>query len=70
MASIEKGKALNSKYLFGTDAELANRNDTGNNPVLDTPPAFSQTKPGNTDANAAAPVARDRSGNLKFGKGV
>jgi hypothetical protein len=65
--AIDKGKSMNEKYMFGSDAEIANRNDSGNNPILDSPPAFSQVKPGNTDANAAAPVARDRSGDLKFG---
>lgn len=71
MAKLELGGIKTpAKYMFGTDEELANRQDAGNNPVLDSPPAFSQVKPGNTSTNAAAPVARERSGNMKFSKGV
>lgn len=69
MASIDRAKGMNRKYLFGTDEEIANRQDAGNNPVLDSPPAFSQVRPGNTSADAAQPVARERSGNLKYSSG-
>jgi hypothetical protein len=66
-----KAKRMDEKYLFGSDAELANRQDTGNNPVLDSPPSFSQVRPGNTSEDAAArKVARKKSGDMKFSKGV
>jgi len=58
-------------YLFGTDAEIDNRNATGYNvsgtPPENMPPSFEQIRPGPTGKNMNEPGAEGREGTLKFG---
>jgi hypothetical protein len=58
-------------YLFGTDAEIRNRNATGYNvsgtPPENVPPAFKQIQAGPTSKNLNAPGLVSRQGNTKFG---
>lgn len=55
--------SLNEKYLFGTDAEIANRVATGyvTNPA-GVPPSFTQIRPGPTGKDANDPQFREYTG--------
>lgn len=61
-------KQPDGKYLFGTEAEILNRNATGyNTSPSETPPSFAQIRPGPSSADANSPSPQARSGNSKFG---
>ena len=58
-----------ARYLFGTEAEIVNRNAEGyNTKPEEAAPSFVQIRPGPTSKDLNTPSPESKQGNSKFGK--